>query len=860
MNKYPIDEAIPRLIEALKTHSSVVLAAPPGAGKTTRVPVALLDMIAPEQGRIVMLEPRRIAASTCARWMAKSLGEAVGETVGYTIRFDSRVSQKTRIEVVTEGILTRRIQNDPALEGVAMVIFDEFHERSIHADLALALCMDARAHLRDDLKLLVMSATLDIAPIAALLGDAPIVKSEGKAFPVVEKHVVSDSNKRLPENVAIAVSHALRKDEGDILVFLPGAGEIRACAELIKLPTAAGGSSGPTAEAGGVSVHPLYGDMPFEEQERAILPGKTRRIVLATNIAETSLTIEGVRVVIDSGLARTLRHDPSTGMNRLVTVSISQASARQRAGRAGRLEPGVCYRLYAEHEFRAMLPFTPPEILVSDLSGLVLELAVWGVKSPGSLSWLDQPPAAQWEAGKSLLVDLGALDRNGNVTALGREMAQIPAHPRLARLLMRAGELGCAALGADIAALLSERDIFKGQQIGQHTGRRDPDIELRLDSLRAWRKGSMSAGDGSAMRSASLADSSAMRSVDRVSKQFQRLSREDSKKSHADDLASRLLLRAFPDRIAKRRMDGNGKFVTARGRGVRVPETCALAQSPYIVAAELDAGVQAEGTVYLAAPVSEAAIRDECAGIIETVRRVEWDARTERISGAIEERIGALALSVKAFNPSDDEAAPILIDTIAANFAMLRFSEEARRFQARVGFVRRAYPEEEWPDMSDERLAATLPQWLAPWLGGARSARAVAGIDVLSALKAMLDYERMRLLDERAPTHIGAPSGRRVAVDYSGEHPVLAVKLQEMFGLADSPAVCGGRAKLTIHLLSPAGRPLQITQDLRGFWNGSYQQVKKEMKGRYPKHPWPDDPWNAVATRRTKAGLERAGR
>lgn len=845
MNKYPIDEAIPRLIDALKAHPSVVLAAPPGAGKTTRVPIALLGMIPPEAGRIVMLEPRRIAAASCARWMAKSLGEAVGETVGYTIRFDSRVSQKTRIEVVTEGILTRRIQNDPALEGVAMVIFDEFHERGIHADLALALCLDARAHLRDDLKLLVMSATLDIAPIAALLGDAPIVESAGKAFPVVEKYAVPDSRKRLPENVAIAVSHALRKDDGDILVFLPGAGEIRASAELIRQ----------LAETGGASVHPLYGDMPFEEQERAILPGRNRKVVLATNIAETSLTIEGVRVVIDSGLARTLRHDPSTGMNRLVTVSISQASARQRAGRAGRLAPGICYRLYAEHEFRAMLPFSPPEILVSDLSSLVLELAVWGVKSPGALSWLDPPPAVQWEAGKNLLIDLGALDRHGNVTALGREMARIPAHPRLARLIMRAGEFGCAALGADIAAILSERDIFRGQYAGQ----RDPDIELRLDSLRAWRRGSMSDGDVSALRS-----------VDRVSKQFLRLLRVDGRgewHSPSGGLGerpfaptSRLLLCAFPDRVAKRRSDGDGRFVTARGRGVRVPPTCALAQSQYIVAAELDAGTQAEGTVYLAAPVSEAAIRDECAGMIETARRVEWDARAERISGAMEERIGEIALSAKAFNPSDDEAAPILCKEIAANFAMLHFGEEARRFQARAGFVRRAYPEEEWPDMSDEQLAASLPQWLSPWLGGARSARAIAGIDMLSALKAMLDYERMRLLDERAPTHIGVPSGRRVAVDYGGEYPALAVKLQEMFGLADSPTVCGGRAKLTIHLLSPAGRPLQITQDLRGFWNGSYQQVKKEMKGRYPKHPWPDDPWNAVATRRTKAGLERAGR
>ncbi|MDH4231697.1 MAG: ATP-dependent helicase HrpB, partial [Nitrospirota bacterium] len=453
MKSYPIDSILSELKEAVFRSRSVVLHAPPGAGKTTRVPLALLDLIPADKGRIIMLEPRRIAAVSAARWMAKNLGEEVGHTVGYSIRFDRKVSKKTRIEVVTEGILTRRLQADPGLEGIAMVIFDEFHERSLHADLALALCLDVRRVLREDLKLLVMSATMDCGQVSALLGGAPVITSEGKAFYVEERYFAEERGKSITARVVDAVNTALKSDSGDILVFLPGAGEIRACAEALRAAL--------ERKDEVVSLHPLYGDLPFEEQERAILPSKNRKIVLATNIAETSLTIEGVEIVVDTGLTRRLQYDPSTGMNRLITGSVSRASAEQRKGRAGRLGPGLCCRLYSRNSFQGMVPFSPPEILVTDLSSLVLELAVWGVKKPSGLSWLDAPPEAAWNAALDLLKNLGALDQEGSATPVGRQMSRLPLHPRLSRLMQRAGELGCQGLGGDLAALLSERDILR---------------------------------------------------------------------------------------------------------------------------------------------------------------------------------------------------------------------------------------------------------------------------------------------------------------------------------------------------------------------------------------------------------------
>jgi ATP-dependent helicase HrpB len=842
MISYPIDAILPQLMKAFSANPSVVLHAPPGAGKTTRVPLALLDIVPPEQGRIVMLEPRRIAAVSAARWMAKSLGEQAGETVGYAIRFDAKKSEKTRIEVVTEGILTRRIQSDPGLEGTAVVIFDEFHERSIHADLALALCLDVRKGLRPDLKILVMSATLDYGPIAALLGNAPVITAFGRAFPVEERYL-ADKTGMLPARVAGAVNTALKENHGDILVFLPGSGEIRACVKAMH-------ETG-IVENDRIALHALYGDLPFDEQERAIMPSKeARKVVLATNIAETSLTIEGVHVVVDSGLTRMLRYDPSTGMNRLVTEPASRASAEQRKGRAGRLGPGVCYRLYGSSDLNSMMPYTQPEILVSDLSQLVLELAVWGVKSAQKLSWLDAPPSAAWDSALRLLKDLGALDDSGSVTASGRAIARLPLHPRLGRLMTRAQELGCPGLGADLAAILTERDIFRHSAADSTID--DPDILERVETLRSWKI---------RKTADSRADPSALRAVERTSKQLIRLA-PDAVVTPVDDTADhsvifRLLLSAFPDRICKRREEGRGRFVHVQGRGVRLSLDSHLGNSAYLIALVADAGEKAEGFVHIAAPVDEELIRSECGSRIEIVRKVEWDRKENRISAAVEERYGALLLSKKPFTPTDFEAMPILCEVIRMTPGVLTFTREARQYQARVSLMKRSFPEESWPDLSDEQLFQHPEDWLMSWLGGIRSAQGLSGMSILPALRARLSWDQQSLLDERAPLFITVPSGSRIALDYTTDkQPVLAVKLQEMFGLADTPVIAGGRVKVLLHLLSPARRPVQITQDLRGFWDNSYEQVKKDLRGRYPKHPWPDDPWNAAPTRRTKTPRE----
>jgi ATP-dependent helicase HrpB len=783
-----------------------------------------------------MLEPRRIAAASAARWMAHLLKEEVGETVGYAIRFDRKVSDKTRIEVVTEGILTRRIQSDPSLEGVAMVIFDEFHERSIHADLALALCLDVQRSLRDDLKLLVMSATLDCGPIADLLGGAPVITSQGKAYPVEERYLPQQPGTYPVPQAVAATMRAVLETEGDLLVFLPGSGEIRRVADQLA----------PFCSGKDIELHPLYGDLPFAEQERAIMPSQHRKIVLATNIAETSLTIEGVRVVIDSGMTRRLQHDPATGMNRLVTVSVSRASAEQRKGRAGRLGPGICYRLYSQHTVSGMLPFSPPEIMTADLSPLVLELAVWGVREPSQLSWLDLPQPAAWESARRLLSDLDALDHDGSATKTGKQMARLPLHPRLARLLLHAEELGAPKLGADLAALLSERDILR-----RPAGRADacePDITERLRVIADWRAGA---------QQRSGVDTHVLRAVDRTARQLCRLLRipaRHTEGAHDHDTIARLLLAAYPDRLGKKRDDGEGRFLLAQGRGVRLSAACSLGSSEYLVALVLDAGEKSEGIVHIACPLTEDTVRAECSGHIETVRNVTWDKRTQRIAALVEERIGAVVLTTKPFRPSDDEAIPLLCAAIADNPDLLSFSVDAEQLRGRVALMRRCFPDELWPDLAVAAYAASAAaEWLAPFLTGVRSSDQLKQLNLLSALKERLSWEQKRLLDERAPIHLQVPSGSRIAVDYaSGDVPVLAVKLQEMFGCADTPTVAAGRAKVLLHLLSPARRPVQITQDLKTFWNSSYFEVRRDLRGRYPKHPWPEDPWNAVPTKRAK--------
>jgi ATP-dependent helicase HrpB len=837
---YPIDEIIPELKRAIREHSAVVLQAPPGSGKTTRVPLALLDVIGPGQGRIIMLEPRRIAAVSAARWMAKSLAEEVGRTLGYSIRFDSRVSKETRIEVVTEGILTRRILADPSLQGVAMVIFDEFHERSLQADLALALCLDIRRALREDLKILVMSATLEGGPVADLLGGAAVITAQGRAYPVEERYCGDNADKSITARMTDAVRKALQETSGDILAFLPGSGEIRAVNDALAETLNEGA-------AGDISIHPLYGDLPFDKQERAILPAAGRKIVLATNIAETSLTIVGVRVVIDGGLTRRLEYDPATGMNRLITITVSQASARQRQGRAGRLGPGVCYRLYSLHTFRSLIPFALPEIAVSDLSSLVLDMAAWGVKDPAALSWLDPPPSAAWRAAHELLRRLGALDAKGMITPVGKAMARLPLHPRLGRLLLKASEFNCLSLGADLAALLSERDILHHSGPSFTNATAGFDLSERLKLLRQWRKEKIVS---------EKSDPWALRTVDRTAKQLLRLLDKASKDKvqESGGIIPRLLLAAFPDRIAKKRADGGGRYVLRSGRGVRLSVKSIPAENSYIVAVVVDKGEKAEGTVHIVEPLPEELIRGELSGEIETVRQVVWDKQEGRIAATLEERIGAITLSSKQSIAADEEIAGVLCEAIRSKTAGVTFGREARQFQARVRLMRETFPEENWPDLAEEKLVAAPEAWLLSKIHGIRSLGQLAALNILPALTEMLSWEQRRLLADRAPVNIAVPSGHNIPIDYiSGEIPVLAVKLQEMFGLADTPAIAGGRVKLLLHLLSPARRPVQITQDLKQFWNTGYPQVKKELKGRYPKHPWPDDPWNAPPTRKTKA-------
>lgn len=838
MQPLPIDQILPELIRTLRNHPNTVLHAPPGAGKTTRVPMALLDIVPPEAGRIVMLEPRRLAAVSASRWMAAALGEEVGQTVGYSIRFDSRVSAATRIEVVTEGILTRRIQNDPLLEGIGMVIFDEFHERSIHADLGLALCLDVQRQVRPDLRLLVMSATLDVAPLARLL-DAPVIGSAGRSFPVEEIYLEGHDRSPLPQRMAAAVLRALREQEGDLLVFLPGSGEIRACASRL-------------AETGlaerGITVHQLYGDLPFDEQQRAILPGRRRKVVLATSIAETSLTIEGVRVVIDSGLSRRLRFDPAGGINRLVTVRESRASAEQRKGRAGRLAPGVCYRLFSRHTFNAMTPHTPPEVLEADLAPLVLELAAWGVGDPFALSWLDPPPVAPLAVAGQLLVQLAALDSAGRITPLGSAMARLPLHPRLARLLLRAEELGCTRLGCDVAALVSERDIFRGGSAAVAPSAGASDICERLECLHARSSGAAGGGRGAP---------AAIQGVERVARQLQRLlgpAKVDDASLDPDDAVSRLLLAAYPDRLARRRESGEGCYLLAGGRGARLSPRSVACNAEYIVAVDVDGGGLGEGVIHLASPVSVEMVRRECAAMIVRHAEIAWSDRDGRVVAAREERIGALRLSSAPCTPSGGELLPVIVAAVrASNLGLLDMNDSVRRLQGRVALLRLAMPEEGWPDLSDGRLLETLEEWLTPHLEGVRNAQHLGALDVAVALRGTLEYRRQRLLDELAPTHLEVPSGSRIRIDYgSGDAPVLAVKLQELFGLAETPTVAAGRVAVVLHLLSPAGRPIQVTRDLKGFWNGAYHEVKRELKGRYPRHPWPDDPWSAKPTRRAK--------
>jgi ATP-dependent helicase HrpB len=838
MISLPIDNVLPALRQALGQRHEVVLEAPPGAGKTTRVPLALLDEPWLAGQRILMLEPRRLAARAAAERLASELGESVGETVGYRIRLDSKVGPRTRIEVVTEGILTRRLQEDPALDGVGLLIFDEFHERSLDADLALALSLNGRDLLRDEppLKIMLMSATLEGERLSALLGDAPVVSSEGRMYPVdVRWGRPFQPGEFIEPRVVDTVHQALADEPGSLLVFLPGQAEIRRVHETLQ------------ASLGGrqdILLCPLHGELELSAQRAAIdapAPG-VRKVVLATNIAETSLTIDGVRVVIDAGLARVPRFDPGSGMTRLDTQRISRASATQRAGRAGRLEPGVCYRLWSEAQHDQLAAYASAEILQADLAGLALQLTRWGV-TPGQLSWLDQPPAAAYAQAQDLLLRLGALKPGQllSLTAHGQAMAELPAHPRIAHLLLRGQALGLAEMACDVAALLGERDILRGA---------GADLHSRLTLLSGETRASRG-GQGGVQRARQLA------------RQYRGYLRGKASSAVPDPEHPRwlgaLLALAYPDRVAQQRRAGGAEYRLANGRAALFGEVDALMKAPWLVVADLGSRQgQREERIYLAAEFDPALFDGVLAEQVECLDVLDWDEREGVLRAERQRKFGELILAREPLTGLDDDArARALLDLVRRKgLELLPWTPELRQWQARVALLRQldlaTGGDSEWPDLSDAALLAGLEQWLQPYLGKVTRLSHFAQLDLSSIVRNLLPWPLPQRLDEWAPMHLSVPSGSSIRLDYSEHPPILAVRLQELFGLAETPRIAQGRLQVKLHLLSPARRPVQVTQDLANFWRSTYSEVKKDLKGRYPKHYWPDDPLVAEATARAK--------
>ncbi|MBV9909128.1 MAG: ATP-dependent helicase HrpB [Hyphomicrobiales bacterium] len=831
----PIDDALPALRSALASHPSAVLVAPPGAGKTTRAPLALLDEPWAAGKRLILLEPRRLAARAAAARMAATLGEKVGETIGLRVRLQSLVSKLTRIEVVTEGVFTRMILDDPGLDGVAAVLFDEFHERSLDADLGLAFALDAQQGLREDLKLLVMSATLDGARVRALLGAAPLVESQGRAFPVTTRYVGRSPNVRIEDEVANVTLDALHSETGSILVFLPGQGEIRRVAETLQA----------RVKRPDVDLAPLYGALDSRAQDLAIAPAPKdrRKIVLATSIAETSLTIEGVRVVIDSGLMRVPVYEPDVGLTRLETVRVSRANADQRRGRAGRTEPGVCYRLWEEAANGGLQPYAAPEILSADLSGLALDCALWGVADPARLAFLDSPPRAALKEARALLTAIGAIDNDRRITDEGRAIASLALPPRLARMVVDAAREGEARAATEIAVVLTEHGL----------GGDTVDLATRIDALRRDR--SQRAEDarrlarGLAARAEALAPDPSPHSPSRDGRSAERptASVEGPRLTHVGPL----LASAFPDRIAVAR-GKRGEFLMANGRAATLEPHDPLAGESFLAIGEI-AGRAASARILLAAALTLDDIEHIAGGSIETADESTFDRPSASLRARRRRRLGALILAEQTLAvPQDDHAALELASgVLSLGVARLPWTKALKQRRDRVMFLRRAEGEA-WPDLSDEALAAD-PGWLAPFLVGKTKLDEIGADDLASALDAVLPWDLARRLDEEAPTHFQAPTGTQAPIDYEAEGgPAIALRVQELFGLSEHPSLAGGRIPLTLHLLSPAHRPIQITRDLPGFWRGSWAAVRSDLRGRYPRHFWPEDPAAAAPTARAK--------
>ncbi|KQP07832.1 ATP-dependent helicase [Methylobacterium sp. Leaf99] len=817
MPDLPIEAVLPALGEALAARAACVLVAPPGAGKTTRVPLALLDAPWLAGRKIVLLEPRRLAARGAAERMARTLGEGVGDTVGLRVRLGSKISARTRIEVVTEGVFTRMILDDPELAGIGAVLFDEFHERSLDADLGLALALDAQAGLREDLRILVMSATLDGARVARLLADAPVIESEGRAFPVETRYAERDPNRRIEEAMADAILRALRADPGSVLAFLPGQGEIRRVATLLA-----------DRLDDGTDVARLYGALPPAEQDRAVspaVPGR-RKVVLATSIAETSLTIEGVRIVVDSGLSRVPVYEPGIGLTRLVTARASRASVDQRRGRAGRTEPGVCHRLWSEAATNALEPFGRPEILAADLSGLLLDCAAWGVADPTTLAFLDSPPAPALAEARAMLRDLDALDGDGRLTATGTALRALPLPPRLARMVVGAAGHGRAREAADLAAVIVERGLGgDAVDLGDRVDRYMRDRGPRAQDMRRLAQG--------------------------WAKQAQAFVAEV--KAAPADLTEPgpLLALAYPDRVARAR-GRDGEFVMANGRAGRLDPAIALAREPFLVVADI-VGTAAKARILAAAPIGLEAIEALFPERIAAITQVAFDRDARALRARALRRLGPLTLGERILPvPPDADSAAILAGGIAEiGLAALPWTPALSQWLARLRFLRAA--DASWPDLSDAALAATVEDWLAPEIVGRLTVDSVTADDLGRALHALLPWDLRARLDTEAPTHVAVPTGSRIPLDYAAEGgPVLAVRVQELFGLERHPSIAGGRVPLVLHLLSPASRPIQITRDLPGFWRGSWSAVRAEMRGRYPRHPWPEDPVAEPPTRRVK--------